>query len=122
MAKRAVNWHGKIGHNKGVLRLYRSYNFVDKDPAIDKLRTLMKDERLDKKKLSILSGVSYAALDSWFDGDTKRPQHATLAAAATAMGYDWTLTQAKKLDYATELPKAQRWQEKRETERNQQKR
>lgn len=118
MAKRV---NGGIGHNRGVLRLYRSYNYVDKDPAIDKLRTVIKDEKVSEKNLSILSGVSRATIDNWFNGKTRRPQHTTLAAAAAALGYDWELSHTKKVDYTSELPKAQRWFEKRETDRNQQK-
>lgn len=120
MAK-GVNGHGKMGHNKGVLRLYRSYNYVDKDPAIDKLRTVVKDEKISEKNLATLSGVSRATIDNWFNGKTRRPQHTTLAAAAASLGYDWELSHTKKVDYTSELPKAQRWLEKRDTERNQQK-
>lgn len=125
MAKKANgdkngNGHGKIGHNRGVLRLYRSYNYVDKDPAIDKLRTVVKDEKCSEKNLAILSGVSSTTIDNWFNGKTRRPQHTTLAAAAAALGYDWNLSQIKHVDIASELPKAVRWQEKRETERHQQ--
>lgn len=92
----------------GTLRLYRSYNFVDKDPAIDKLRTVVKSEKISFKNLHILSGVSQSTISNWFDGKTKRPQHTTLAAAAAALGYDWTLSQTKVVNYARELPKAHR--------------
>jgi transcriptional regulator with XRE-family HTH domain len=81
---------------------------VDKDPAIDKLRTVVKSEKISFKNLHILSGVSQTTISNWFDGKTKRPQHTTLAAAAAALGYDWTLSQSKVVNYAKELPKAQR--------------
>jgi len=122
MAKKTkTNGHAGMGHNRGVLRLYRSYNYVDKDPAIDKLRTAMKDEGLDAKKLHVLSNVSPSTLDGWFNGKTRSPQHRTLAAAAGAMGFDWELQRSKKIDYQSELPRAVRWHERRETDRNQQK-
>ena len=39
------------------------------------------------------------------------PQHATLAAAASALGYDWTLQKSKVIDYDSEMVKAERWHE-----------
>lgn len=98
--------------SKGRLRLYRSYNYVDKDPAIDKLRTVVQDEAISHKNLSVLSGVSASTITNWFEGKTKRPQHTTLAAAAAALGYDWELTKARSVDVEAELPKAKRWAEK----------
>jgi transcriptional regulator with XRE-family HTH domain len=99
---------------RGVLRLYRSYNYVDKDPAIDKLRTVLQDEKVSHKNLSVLSGVSPTTISNWFDGKTKRPQHTTLAAAAAALGYDWELTHTQTMDYKSEMLKAKRWAEKNE--------
>lgn len=104
--------HSKMGHNRGVLRLYRSYSFVNKDPAIDKLRTVVSDEGINEAQLHVLSGVSQTTFAGWFRGDTRRPQHATLAAAAAALGYDWELRKTKRVDVADELPKAQRWLDK----------
>jgi len=95
--------------NRGALRLYRSYIFRDKDPAIDKIRTIVQDEGVDETQLHVLSGVSTTTFANWFRGDTLRPQHATLAAAAAALGYDWELRKVKMVDYKSEMPKAQRW-------------
>lgn len=76
------------GHNGFV---YRSYNFVDKDPVIDELRTVVQREGFMKKggldRLATLSGVSRTAMDNWFFGETKRPQNASIEATARAMGY-----------------------------------
>jgi len=68
------------------MKTYNSYLFVDKDPIIDELRTLLKNE--DWRKLADASGVSYATLANWFYGDTKRPQHATIMAVLRAAGYN----------------------------------
>jgi DNA-binding phage protein len=65
---------------------YRTYNFVDKDPVIDQLRTAMEDTAHTIGHLSDESGVSTTTLYNWFDGETRRPQFATVAAVATAMG------------------------------------
>jgi transcriptional regulator with XRE-family HTH domain len=122
MAKKSkTNGHGGVGHNRGVLRLYRSYNHVTKNPSIDKLRTAMQDEGLDIKKLHVLSNVGHTTIDNWFNGKTKNPNSVTLNAAAAAMGFDWQLKREKKLDYAKEIPAAVRWHERIETDRNQQK-
>lgn len=122
MVKRVkVNGHGKAGHNRGTLRLYRSYNFVTKDPAIDKLRTAMKDEGISEKELHVLSNVGQTTIENWFQGKTMSPQHRTLAAAAAAMGFDWELRREKKMDYAKEMVSATRWHERHDADRNQQK-
>ena len=80
--------HKRKGQNGFI---YRSYNFVDKDPVIDELRTVVQREGFMKKgglrRLSILSDVSETAMHNWFFGQTRRPQNASLEAAARAMGY-----------------------------------
>jgi hypothetical protein len=78
---------------KGRLNLYRSYNFVDKDPIIDKMRVMFGD--VSYGKVSELSGVSYTTLKGWFDGKTRRPQYATVMAAVHAMGYKITYSRDK---------------------------
>jgi len=113
----------------GFLHIYRTYNFVDKDPAIDKIRTIVKDEGL-MKRLSIvheLSGVATTTLQNWFDGETKSPQNRTLAAVASALGYELQYQKTKDLDIERELKIAKRWNEQQriareEAERRVQKR
>ena len=72
---------------KGRLRLYESYNFVDKDPVIDRTRTLVKREGLSYGEISKLSGVSVTTMRNWFEGQTKRPQYCTVMAVVSALGY-----------------------------------
>lgn len=69
---------------KGALRLYKSYNFVDKDPVIDRVRSIVAGKTY--KEIAEKSGVSITTLHNWFDGQTKRPQFATVAAVVRAMG------------------------------------
>lgn len=76
-----------------ALNLYKSYNFVDKDPVIDLMRDIVKEQRTAYAKLSYESGVSEATLRAWFDGKTKRPQFATVAAVMSALGYRITWAQ-----------------------------
>jgi transcriptional regulator with XRE-family HTH domain len=88
--------------------LTRSYNFVDKDPEIDKFRTLFQQERklFREGDLAVLAGLASSTVKNMFGGKTRKPQHATFAKLAGAMGYEYSLTREKQPDYATELPKA----------------
>lgn len=81
MAKKATS----NGRNS-VLRMYRSYNFRDKDPVIDVIRTAKDDAKLRISDLVNGSGVSATTFYNWFDGKTKRPQFATVAASCRAIG------------------------------------
>ncbi len=67
-------------------RLYKTYMFRDKDPVIDHLRTAMQDEGESNATVAVRSGVSYGTINNWFNGPTRRPQFATIAAVARCMG------------------------------------
>ncbi len=67
-------------------KLYKSYMFRDKDPVIDHLRTAMQDEDESNASVALRSGVSAATIRNWFEGDTRRPLFATIAAVARTMG------------------------------------
>lgn len=75
------------------MRLYRSYVFRTKDPAIDELRTAIEDntgERLNKsavlRRIEKDGGPSVSCMNGWFFGKTRRPQNCTLEAAGRALG------------------------------------
>lgn len=70
----------------GTLKIYRSYNFIDKDPIIDVVRTIVEDSGDSYEKVHAASGVSVGTLGNWFNGKTKRPQYATIMAVVYAMG------------------------------------
>jgi DNA-binding phage protein len=69
-----------------TIRVYRSYNFVDKDPVIDAMRTVVEDSGKSYARIQRDSGVTTTTLSNWFLGKTKRPQFATVAAVARACG------------------------------------
>ena len=96
------------------IRIYRTYQFIDKDPVIDRIRTILQDEKLLDKlsTVSELSNVSRTTLGNWFDGDTKRPQFATLAAVAGAAGYEYGFKKARRINLAEELVDAEEWHRK----------
>jgi hypothetical protein len=79
------------GKKTGRLRLYKSYVFRNKDPVIDELRTIVNDTygRVGYKaykQIEIDGGPSVSCMNEWFEGDTKRPQSASIEAAGRAMG------------------------------------
>ena len=73
---------------------YATYNFVDKDPVIDAVRTLIADEGVTYKYIETKSGVTTTTLRAWFGGSTRRPQYATIRAVVGALGYEMTFTKA----------------------------
>jgi hypothetical protein len=86
--------------------LTRSYNFIDKDPEIDKFRTVWQQEHIKETDLAVLAGLSPQTVKNMFGGETRRPQHATFAKMAGAMGYVYGLARDDKPDYAKEIPSA----------------
>jgi hypothetical protein len=66
---------------------YKSYSFVDKDPIIDEVRTMVSDSGASYKWIEDHSGVTTATLYAWFSGKTRKPQAATINAVARALGY-----------------------------------
>jgi DNA-binding phage protein len=77
------------------MQLYKTYSFKEKDPIIDHMRTIVQDEGLKHSEIHALSGVSSTTLYNWFEGETKRPQFATVMAVARSMGYDLKLVSKK---------------------------
>jgi hypothetical protein len=71
-----------------TIAVYKSYNFLDKDPVIDKLRMIVQDSKKSNDQIHALSNVSVSTLRAWFEGQTKRPQFATVNAVGRALGYD----------------------------------
>lgn len=74
-----------------TIQVYQTYSFTKKDPAIDRLRTAIQDQlgstnQKVLKRIHEASNVSIAAMNGWFGGKTRRPQYATMAAVAGAIG------------------------------------
>jgi transcriptional regulator with XRE-family HTH domain len=66
---------------------YKSYSFVDKDPIIDQVRTIIQDSHMLYKDIAEASGVGKETIRKWLDGGTKKPQAATLNAVLRACGH-----------------------------------
>jgi len=88
------------------LWLTRSYNFVDKDPECDRFRTLWQKEHIKESDLAVLSGLASSTVANMFGGKTRRPQHATFAKMAGALGYKYDLVRDQAPNYVREIPKA----------------
>jgi transcriptional regulator with XRE-family HTH domain len=66
---------------------YKSYSFVDKDPMIDQVRTIIQDSGITYKSLSEDSGVSVSTINNWLGGATKKPQAASMNAVLRALNH-----------------------------------
>lgn len=66
---------------------YKSYNFIDRDPIIDEIRTVYQDSGANYRWIHEHSGVATATLSNWFNGQTKRPQAATINAVLRTLGF-----------------------------------
>lgn len=92
--------------NGGTLWLTRSYNMIDKDPEVDRFRTIYQKEHIKESDLAVLAGLAASTVKHMFGGKTRKPQHATFAKMAHAMGYEYGLQREAPPDYETEIPKA----------------
>ena len=79
-----------------AMKFYKSYSFVDKDPAIDFARTAISDLGLTYHQVSELSDVSVGTLVGWFHGTVRRPQHATIMAVMRGIGYEQRWVKLRK--------------------------
>jgi hypothetical protein len=54
----------------------------------------------------VLAGLASSTVKNMFGGKTCKPQHATFAKMAGALGYKYTLTRDDAPNYEKEIPKA----------------
>jgi hypothetical protein len=90
-----------------------AYLFKDKDPEIDVLRTLLRDELggLTRKHLAIVEangGPIVQTLDNWLNGDTMQPKNPSMEAAGRAVGFYRKWTKMGREDFGKVLIKAHR--------------
>lgn len=96
------------------IRVLRTYRFVDKDPVIDQMRTVLSDEGLIERLgiAATLSSLSPSTLRNWFHGDTRRPQHASIMAVMTSVGYENKWVRSRRIDLESEVKAAKAWNAK----------
>lgn len=77
---------------RGIVK-YNAYNFRDKDPQIDELRTLLEQKYGRRVDYSMLQdtrdegGPSVGCMAGWFFKDTRSPKNDTLESAGRANGF-----------------------------------
>jgi hypothetical protein len=93
------------------VRIYRTYRYIDKNPVIDRVRTIIADEGLIKRLKIVheISGVATTTLDNWFNGGTRNPQHGTVAAVITSLGYREEFVKDHPIDVERERKVAAAW-------------
>lgn len=74
-----------------TLKIYKSYSFTTKDPVIDRLRTIIEDEKVSYRDVHEASDVAVSTMYNWFHGKTRRPTHAATAAVLGALGYEYQI-------------------------------
>jgi DNA-binding phage protein len=77
---------------------YKSYNFIDKDPMIDQVRTVVADSHMTYKAIAEASGVSRHTISGWLDGTTKKPQAATFNAVLRTCGFKLAIRPIAEVD------------------------
>lgn len=80
---------------KNPFTVYKSYSFIDKDPIIDRIHTMIDTQHLTYKKVAEESGISAGTLYQWIGGTTRRPQFCTVVAVIRALGYDVQVTEPR---------------------------
>ena len=93
------------------IRVLRTYRFLDKDPVIDQMRTVLQDEGLFTRLriAADIASLSRATLDNWFHGETRRPQFASIMSLMTSLGYENKWMKDRAIDVYIELKKARDW-------------
>ena len=61
---------------RSALNLAKSYNFVEKKPVIDEMRTLI--DHAEYREVSYETNVSVTTLRNWFSGKTISPRTMTV--------------------------------------------
>ena len=97
-----------------IRKVLRTYRFIDKDPVIDEVRTIVQDEGLYQRLRNVaeLAGLAPATIDNMFHGETRRPQNATVMAIVTSLGYARKFVRDQKLNLEEELSVARAWNRK----------
>lgn len=83
---------------------YKSYNFIDKDPMIDIIRTIVFESKLSIPRIAEESGVSHHTILKWLYGETKRPTAAAMNAVLRVLGYKLDVVHIGQLSIVKATP------------------
>jgi hypothetical protein len=102
-------------------RMYRTYRWLskEKNPVIDKTRTILQDEGLFKNLSAVadISGLARATLDGWYTGDVRNPHHSSIMALLTSVGYEEQFVKIKDIDVEKERTAGKNWLAERAKQR-----
>ena len=114
MAKKKGNGHARSNI------VYRAYVFKgERDPAMDDIFSLARNEGVTDEQLHVMSGVSKSTFASWWGPKrkTRKPTHVCLAAAAGALGFEYELVRRRKISVEEEITAGQRWLDRQKAKR-----
>lgn len=88
----------KPGNNRASNTFYQTYRFSarEKDPIIDQVRTMMDDTGTSVRELSEKTHLSESTVRNWIDGDTRKPQFASISAAVIGMGFEFAIIRRRR--------------------------
>lgn len=92
-------------------KVLRPYNFIDKNPVIDVIRTAIQDAGLSKKLniVADLASLSRTTPVGWLHGDIRDPRHSSIMAVMISLGYENTWNKSRKVNVEKELELARAW-------------
>ena len=95
-------------HRPARIHIYRTYPFGGKDPVIPKVLALQEEVGMRQGDTALIAGLSPHTPGNWRKPDgVRRPQFASIAAFAAALGYDIEFKRRRvKTDVETELVQA----------------
>jgi transcriptional regulator with XRE-family HTH domain len=86
------------------LRLDKSYNFVDKHPIIDVIRTAIEESPYSPSRVAELAGLNHATITRWLNGGTRNPRAHSIDRVAAALGKRFKLVDARDVSIVTLRP------------------
>lgn len=83
-------------NNLAYLRRDRGYRFLDRDPELEEVCSIVSKSGLSSAEISSKitqlskssASVAPTTIDNWLSGKTKRPQNYTLTWVMSALGYE----------------------------------
>lgn len=91
---------------KGSILIYKTYNFIRKDPVIDDIRGMIEDSPNSIGQIAADAGVADHTIRAWLYGKTRKPQSASIEAVGRACGFRRKWVKAGDLDVQARLDSA----------------
>lgn len=92
------------GHSTRTIMNSLSYGFIDQDPVIHAVRSVVDQTGYKLGRIEAESGVSTSTLRHWFGGITKRPRNETVNRVMNALGYEQVFVPRQQSDSKARAP------------------